>query len=324
MELDLDLLRKDRYFRREFLFEPGPETGKVRTALRLEQGRLVELRQGAPEPRGAVPRFQVPGAALAGWEPEGTPFWPAFRRGLLEPVPLPGETPVPAPLEPVPLPGETPVPAPQPLPEAIQGSVQDRYLVDFTRPDTPGAQGPPGKGELEAWAALLARTPVPHWGFWVGPDGTRRMVFPWPEGQDGAFLEACRATLLRRAARVAVAKVGCATELQVGPGLPALAIRRVGAWLWVGPSAASLREAPAPRADGALVRWSTLDLGAARAEGPRWARVEGPGSPETVRPFSDRVLGLLGWMPSMRFLSVERHRTDQGWEERAVFAPSAP
>jgi hypothetical protein len=38
-----------------------------------------------------------------------------------------------------------------------------------------------------------------------------------------------------------------------------------------------------------------------------------------VRPLSDQVLGLLGWMPSVRAIAVERRRTADGWEERVVF-----
>jgi hypothetical protein len=38
-----------------------------------------------------------------------------------------------------------------------------------------------------------------------------------------------------------------------------------------------------------------------------------------VRPFSDRLLGLLGWMPATRVLSLERRQTATGWSERLVF-----
>ncbi len=67
------------------------------------------------------------------------------------------------------------------------------------------------------------------------------------------------------------------------------------------------------------MRWARLDLDAARQQGERWMRVEGPASPEQVRPLSDRVLGLLGWMPETHSLSVERRRTQGGWSERVVF-----
>jgi hypothetical protein len=45
LELDLEALRKDRYFRREFLFGEGREEGKVRAALPLEIGQLSEERE---------------------------------------------------------------------------------------------------------------------------------------------------------------------------------------------------------------------------------------------------------------------------------------
>lgn len=67
------------------------------------------------------------------------------------------------------------------------------------------------------------------------------------------------------------------------------------------------------------MRWGRVDLAAAHAEARRWAKVEGPANPETVRPLSDRILGLLGWMPKTTGLSVERRKTDTGWRERVVF-----
>jgi len=309
MELDLDALRQDRYFNREFLFEPGPETGRLRTALRREQGQLVEIREGSPEPRAPIPTFKVAEAAALGWEPEGTEFWTAFRRGLLEPIPAPAET---------------PVPALRPLPAAAKDAPEDRYAVDFTRPKVMAGSATFEKGDLDAWTALLARTPIPSWGYWISADGVRRMVFPWPEAQDAAFLEACRASVARRAGRASVAKSGEATEIRVGPALPALALRRTGAYLWVAPSAAALQEVPAPQPDKALVRWARLNLNTVRREGTRWAKVEGPGSPEHVRPLSDRVLGLLGWMPQTKAIFVERKKTDKGWEERVVFKAGKP
>jgi hypothetical protein len=67
------------------------------------------------------------------------------------------------------------------------------------------------------------------------------------------------------------------------------------------------------------VRWARLDLRAVRAQGDRWARAEGPAAPERVRPFSDRILGLLGWMPSTNTLALERRQTATGWSERLAF-----
>ena len=73
-----------------------------------------------------------------------------------------------------------------------------------------------------------------------------------------------------------------------------------------------------------MVRFSNLNLAAAREEGKRWARIEGPRSSENVRPLSDRVLGLLGWMPSVRTLEVERRVTGGGFKERIVFGLAPP
>lgn len=304
MELDLDRLRKDRYFRREFLFPEGPETGKLRAALRQEGDHLVEVREGSHEPRQAVFTFDAPGAAAAGWEPEGTAFWPAFRRGLLEPIPSPLDR---------------PLPSVRPLPATARATQEDRYLVDFTRPKLAEGAAPWEEGELAAWNTLLQRTPISSWGYWLDQDGTRRMVFAWPEAQDGAFLEACRSTLARRAGRTTVVKVGDAQELRVGPNLPALALRRTAGFLWVAPSAKALQSVPAPQAGGELIRWSRLDLASVRGEAARWAKVEGPARPEQVRPLSDRVLGLLGWIPATPSMSVERRKSATGWTEKVVF-----
>ncbi|MDP2875623.1 MAG: hypothetical protein Q8O00_05510 [Holophaga sp.] len=304
MELDLDVLRKDRYFRREFLFPEGPETGKLRTALRKEGGHLIEVREGTNEPRNAVFTFESPNAATAGWEPEGTVFWPAFRRGLLEPIPVLLDQ---------------PVATVRPLPAATTAATEDRYLTDFTRPKMAEGSSPWEEGDLATWKALLQRTPIASWGFWVGSDGIRRMVFPWPEAQDGAFLETCRATVVRRTGRTTAVKEGDAQELRVGPNLPALAIRRTGGFLWVGPSAKALQSVLTPAPGGDLIRWTRVNLTAVRKEAGRWAKVEGPARPEQVRPLSDRVLGLLGWMPTTTSISVERRKTASGWTEKIVF-----
>ncbi len=303
MELDLDALRKDRYFRREFLWPDGPETGRLRAALRQEGGHLVEVREGSTEPRGGVFTFEA-AAAAAGWESEGTAFWPAFRRALLEPIPAPAEKPVPA------------VAA---LPAAAAQGGEDRYMVNFTRPRT--APGAPAfeEGELAAWRALLARQAIPSWGFLVTRDGVRRMAFPWPEALDAEFTELCRATAARRAGRATVTKTAEGAEIRIGPALPVLALRRTGGLLWAAPAEKDLKDVPTPKADAALVRWGRVDLAAVRGEGPRWAKVEGPANPETVRPLSDRILGLLGWMPKTTGLRVERRKTAGGWTERVVF-----
>jgi hypothetical protein len=303
MELDLDALRKDRYFRREFPFAQGPETGLVRAALRREQGRLVEVRTGASEPRSGVYRFDGAGYAAAGWEPGGQGFWAAFRRGLLEPVPAPEDR---------------PVPAPGPLPDAAPGPPSS-YIVDFTQPRPLPGTRPGQEADLGPWRALLAQQEIPSWGFFITGDGVRRMAFPWPEAMDPDFLERCRATAGRRAGRASVVEVDGAREIRVGPGLPVLALRRAGPLLWAAPSARYLEGLPEPKLDPQLVRWARVDLGAVRAEAGRWAKVEGPEQPERVRPLSDQVLGLLGWMPAVTSIAVERRRTADGWEERVQF-----
>ena len=100
---------------------------------------------------------------------------------------------------------------------------------------------------------------------------------------------------------------------------PSLALRRTGALLWVGASARDLKDMPQPKAEADLIRWAQVNLDAVRAESSRWAKVEGPARPEQMRPLSDRVLGLLGWMPSTRSIRVERHRTAAGWSETVTF-----
>lgn len=311
LELDLDALREDRYFQREFLWAAGPEKGRLRAALRLEGGQLVEVREGTHETRGGVFTFEAPGAAAAGWENGQAEFWPAFRRALLEPLPA---------LE------DKPVPALASLPTVAAQGGEDRYLVDFTRPRL--APGAPAfeEGDLAPWKALFAKEAVNTWGFLLTKDGARRMALPWPEAKDAEFLELCRATAARRAGRATAVKTGEGSEVRVGPGLPVLALRRAGPLLWVAGSAEALKDLPTARADANLVRWGRLDLGAARAEGKRWEKVEGPARPEQVRPLSDRILGLLGWVPRTSGLSVERRRAaDGGWTERVVFeaAPAA-
>ena len=304
MDLDLDALRKDRYFRREFHFAQGPEQGHVRAALRDEGGHLVEVREGSGDSGKGVFSFDASGAAVAGWEPDGATFWPAFRRGLLEPIPAPAEL---------------PVASIAPLPPAGSAGAEDHYGVDFTHPLVKA--GGPGfeAGDLAGWKTLLAKQPIASWGFWVSADGARRMAFPWPANADADFIETCRVTAARRAGRAEVVDSDGAKEIRVGPGLPALAFKRAGAVLWVASSAKELEAAPTPAMQTDLLRWAEVDLSAVRAEAPRWEKAEGPAQPEQVRPLSDRVMGLLGWMPATTSLRVERHRTAEGWRETLVF-----
>jgi len=240
--------------------------------------------------------------------PDGAGFWNAFRRGLLEPVPAPEDQ---------------PVPALAALPEVAQGAANP-YAVDFTKAKAAPGTRPGDPGDLAPWKALLARQGIPGWGYCVAGDGTRKLAFVWPEGLDGEFLDLCLATAGRRAGRATVARVGDVREIRVGPGLPALGLLRVGQLLWAAPSARDLQNLPAAQAEPGLVRWARVDLGAVRNEAARWAKVEGPARPEAVRPLSDQVLGLLGWIPAVTSLSVERTRTADGWQERVLFGSGRP
>jgi hypothetical protein len=304
LELDLDALRKDRYFRREFLFGDGPEDGKVRAALRVEGGRLVEVREGSGEARGPGMVFDAPEAAASGWEADGGTLWPALRAAVLEPIPVPPERPVP------------PLAA---LPAAAPQAAEDRYLVNLERPLAPAASAAWDEGELAQWRALWAAAPAAGWGYVVERDGARRIVFPWPAEKDEDLVRLCRATVERRAGRATVAALGETRQISVGPDLPAVALRRTGGYVWVAASARHLEGAAAPRPSQDVVRWARADLLALRAEAPRWEKAEGPAAPEQTRPLSDRILGLLGWIPDTTSLSVERRRAGAGWSETVVF-----
>ena len=48
-----------------------------------------------------------------------------------------------------------------------------------------------------------------------------------------------------------------------------------------------------------------------------------PEAPEETRPFSDRILGLLGWIPETKAITVERKKTADGWTERVVFGAAS-
>jgi hypothetical protein len=305
LELDLDALRKDRYFRREFLFAPGPEEGRVRAALRMDGGHLVEVREGAGEPRAAGMLFDAPGAVASGWEPEAAGLGAALRAALLEPVPAPSDRPLP------------PLAA---LPPARAQRAEDRYAVNLERPQVREAAAAWEEGELAQWRALWSATPVAGWGYVIGKDGARRIVFPWPAARDAELLALCRATVERRAGRATVAAAGDAQEIRVGPGLPAVALRRTGEYVWLAASAQQLAGVAAPRQSPEVVRWARADLSAVRAEGARWQKAEGPGSPEETRPLSDRILGVLGWIPDTTALALERKKTAEGWTETLVFA----
>jgi hypothetical protein len=303
LELDTDALARDLYFRREFLFDAGGR-GRVLAALRNEGGSLVEVREGTGAPGGPAFLFEAPHAAAAGWETEGAGLFPALRSGLLETIPEPAERPVP-PLVALP---------------AARAAVEDRYLVDLRKP----ARGPETaweEGELAQLRSLVAKRSSEGWGFALLTGGERALALPWADAEQADLERSLRRTLERRAGPTSVTTTaGDVREIRVGPGLVALALRRAGDFVWIGSSARALSGLGAPRPAAPTVRWARVDLGAARAEADRWERAEGPAAPERVRPFSDRVLGLLGWIPGTRSIAVERRRTETGWSERVVFS----
>jgi hypothetical protein len=175
------------------------------------------------------------------------------------------------------------------------------------------------EGDVALLRTLLAQRPGLGWGFSLQESGERAVVFAWPASRQDDLESACRRTLERRGGPTTVSTAGDVREIRLGPDLAALSLRRAGDFVWIGSSARTLAVAGVPRAADPAVRWARVDLRAVRAEGDRWARAEGPAAPERVRPFSDRVLGLLGWMPATRVVAVERRRAEKGWSERVVF-----
>lgn len=313
LELDMDALRKDLYFRRDFLFGAAPgaveSPGAIRAALRLEAGRLVEVREGAVA-AGAPSRgvlFDAPDAVASGWIADGSQFLLELRRGLIEPAPAPSQR---------------PQPAIAPLPSARAASADDRYLTSIEVPAAAG--GATETAELDAWAALLQAQPVAGFGYVVTKSRARLLAFPWPKERDAELTTLLEATLSRRGARLAAGSTTDTRQFHVGPGLPVLAFRRSGDFVWLAPSAGDLRAAPSLVWSDEVVRFAKLDLSAARDEGKRWARIEGPAAPDTARPFADRVLGLLGWMPAVRAIEVERRVSGSGFRERVTFAFAPP
>lgn len=301
--IDLSALRADRYFRREFLFADGVagnDRGVLVCALREENGRLVEVREGEASPSPPAPRWSLEGRAVAaaGWEGDATRFPEALRRGLLEPLPAPSDRPG--------LPRR-----PLPDPNAAKG---ERYLVDLTKPVPPEGEG--DAAELPRWAALLAALKLDGWGWETGVDGSRRLLARVPREQEAAFLDLARATLARRSGAAASSP----SALTVGPALSAFAWARRGDWLWLATSESHLAKVPEPAAEAGLVRWSRLDLDTVRAEKDAWRDAEGASFEGSVRPFSDRILGLLGWAPKTTAVAVERHRDGERFRERIVFA----
>ncbi|HEV8267874.1 MAG TPA: hypothetical protein VGR00_06565 [Thermoanaerobaculia bacterium] len=303
LRLDLDALKKDLYFRREFLFAEGlspSASGIVLSSLESSPEGLVETREGSgPRPEAAA---VWPSAdrrvAAAGWESDASRLFAALRRGFLEPIPSPSDRPVVALAS---------------LPDP-KGTGTDRYLVDLTRPAREEG-GTSGEGELPRWAAHLMDSPVGGFGWEIGEDGTRRIVMRRPAALDATFASLARETVTRRAGGASPVEGG----LVVGPELDAVAWKRTGEWLWIAASPAALRDAPEPKLDPAVTRWSRLELAAVKRAGRDWSRAEGAFSPETTRPFSDRILGLLGWAPHVGSVSVERKQDGARWVERVVF-----
>lgn len=315
LELDLEALGSDLYFKRDFLFgslpEAGESKGKISAALRLESGRLVEVREGdsaGASERGAT--FDAKDAVASGWIGDASQLLLELRRGLIEPLPVPSQR---------------PQMAIAPLPSAKAATAEDRYATSVEVPKPQGSGVATESVELDAWAALLSAQPVEGFGYLVTRAKTLLMAVPWPKEKDAELAALLEATMTRRGARLApVVSDGDTRQYLVGPGLPVLAFKRVGGFVWLGPTVSDLRSAPAISWNSEVVRFAKLNLVTAREEDKRWARIEGPRSSESVRPLSDRVLGLLGWMPSVRTLEVERRVTGRTFKERVVFGVAPP
>ena len=315
LELDLDVLKDDLYFKRDFFFgslsNAFESRGRIHAALRMESGRLVEVREGTAStsgPRGAV--FDAKDAVASGWIGDASTLLAELRRGVTEPVPAPGLLPQ---LTMAPLPGSK------------AASAEDRYATNIETPAPARGGSSTEAAEIDGWNALLNAQPVPGFAYLVTPSRARLLAIPWPREKDAELASLLEATLGRRGARLTPSSAAQeARQYLMGPNLPVLAFKRVGEFVWIAPSASDLRTAPAVSWSNEVVRFSKLNLAAAREEGRRWARIEGPRSSENVRPWSDRVLGLLGWMPSVRTLEVERRVTGSAFRERVVFGAAPP
>jgi hypothetical protein len=315
LELDLEALRQDLYFKRDFFFGSLPEAseskGLVSAALRLEGGRLVEVREGAIDAtakRGAV--FEAKDAVASGWIGDASALLLELRRSVTEPVPVPSER---------------PQLAVAPLPAATAASPADRYATNIEVPTSPGGGSISEAAELDAWTALLSSTPIEGFGYLVTRSSARLFALPWPREKDSELFALLEATLRRRSARLSSSTAsGDTRQYAAGPGLPLLATRRLGDFVWLAPRAADLRSAPAVSWSRDVVRFARLNLKAAREEGRRWRRIEGPRSTDSVRPLSDRVLGLLGWMPAVAAIEVERRVSGSSFTERIVFGAPPP
>ncbi len=122
---------------------PAESRGKVSTALRLESGQLVEVREGAlaaTGQRGAV--FEARDAVASGWIGDASQLLLELRRGVIEPVPAPGLRP------------QIAVAA---LPAAKAAGAEDRYATNIEVPVVSGGGFATEAAEIEAWSALSRR-----------------------------------------------------------------------------------------------------------------------------------------------------------------------
>lgn len=312
LELDLDALQGDLYFKRDFLFgslpTAGESRGKVSAALRIEASQLIEVREGVAAPggqRGVI--FEARDAVASGWIGDASQLLLELRRAVLEPIPVPSGR---------------PQIAVAPFPTARAASDEDRYAANIETPPPSPSGATSEAADVDLWTTLLAARPVEGFGYLVTRSRARLLAIPWPKDKDAEFASLLKATLTRRGG--VLAPGASSGEYLMGPGLPALAFKRMGDFIWLGPSLSDLRSAPPIEWSSEVVRFSKLNLSAARAEGARFARIEGPRSSDRVRPLSDRVLGLLGWMPSVRTIEVERRVTNAGFRERVVFGVAPP
>lgn len=304
LRLNLDAVRKDLYFKREFLFDEGtqgPATGILLAGLELEGNRLVEVRKGTGEGRapGATWPVAQRNVRAAGWEPDGKRLWSAFWRAVLDPVPSPSDR---------------PVAAVKVLP-SFSEAAESRYLVDLRQPVSAGTDAG-GEGEIPAWKDLIKTAAPDGFGWEVTRDGYPRFALRQPPAFDKGFVDLSIRTLSRRSGMTPKDDGG---TLRVGPGLAGLAYKRKGGFLWVGLRGEDLTDCPEPSGTPDLVRWGYLNLSDASLEREAWRRAEGAFSPEYTRPFSDRILGLLGWAPSLETISSERKRSGDTFTERVTF-----
>ena len=216
-----------------------------------------------------------------------------------------------------------------PRPGGAPGASAPRPARAECRGRRPLSRGPPetgarARGDVgggRARGAPVDRDPALERGLGLRPHRRRRAGYSTSRGQRRAGRPGALAPEDARASRRTHERDHDGRRPRdprgAGPrGACAAARRRLRMDRHLGARPRGSRRAP-PR--GPTVRWARVDLGAARAEADRWARAEGPAAPERVRPFSDRVLGLLGWIPGTRSVAVERRRTETGWSERVVF-----